>query len=266
MRVCDIREHFVSRCDWVDPDHTVDRVIIGDPNTEATRCLVCWIPSLAALREAVARGIRFVVCHEPTFWNHRDETASPSPELLAKQQFIEENGLVILRLHDTWDRWPDVGIPWAWAQHLGLGTEPVATASAGYQHRYDIAPLPLADFAREVGTRCASVGEPQVQVSGDPDRLVSRIGIGTGCACGIPAYWEMDCDCSVVCDDGSCYWSNIQMAIDREHPVIRVNHATSEEPGMVTLAAYLEQAFPGLSVEQLPQGCRFQLSGASAES
>ena len=35
MRVADIREHFVSQCGWVDPDHTVDRVIIGDPALDA---------------------------------------------------------------------------------------------------------------------------------------------------------------------------------------------------------------------------------------
>jgi putative NIF3 family GTP cyclohydrolase 1 type 2 len=260
MRVRDIREHFVSRCDWVDPEKTVDRVIIGDPDFDADRCLVVWMPSLAALREAVRRGIRFVVCHEPTFWNHWDQTDGGTPDLLAKKQFIEEHGLTILRLHDTWDRWPEIGIPWMWARQLGFTEPPVATGNGGYQHRYDIDAMSFADFARQVGDRCAGIGEPQVQMVGDPQRLVSRIGVGTGCGCQIAMFREMGCDCSIVCDDGSCYWSVIEQAIDCDHPVIRVNHATSEEPGMATLTAYLNEQFPGLVAEHLPQGCRFQLS------
>ena len=261
MRVADIREHFVSQCGWVDPDHTVDRVIIGDPELDADRCLVVWIPTMAALRQAVARGMRFVVCHEPTFWNHWDKADGDDVDLAAKKRFIEERGLTILRLHDSWDRWPEIGIPWAWARQLGFAAAPVAVGNRGYQHRYDIAPIPFADFADRIGSRCAAIGEPQVQMAGAPAQLVSRIGVGTGCACQITVFREMGCDCSIVCDDGSCYWSVIQQAIDCDHPVIRVNHATSEEPGMVTLAAYLNRQFPGLTAEHLPQGCRFQLSG-----
>jgi putative NIF3 family GTP cyclohydrolase 1 type 2 len=260
MRVSDIREHFVSRCDWVDPNQTVDRVIIGNPELEADRCLVVWIPTLSALREAVYRGMRFVVCHEPTFWNHWDKMEGDQPDLIAKKRFIEDNGLTILRLHDSWDRWPGIGITWTWARQLGFESAPVATGNRGYQHRYDITPVPFADFARRVGAACAPLGEPRVQMAGDAGKLVSRIGVGTGCGCQIPEFREMGCDCSIVCDDGSCYWSVIQQAIDCDHPVIRVNHATSEEPGMVTLAAYLNEQFPGLVAEHLPQGCRFQLS------
>jgi hypothetical protein len=71
----------------------------------------------------------------------------------------------------------------------------------------------------------------------------------------------MNCDCSIVCDDGSIYWAGIQRAEDLGHPVIRVNHGTSEEPGMVTLTEYMNTHFDGLYAEHLPHGCTFQLVG-----
>jgi hypothetical protein len=40
MRVTDILEHFLTRANWVDPEKTVDRVIVGDPNKDVDRCLV----------------------------------------------------------------------------------------------------------------------------------------------------------------------------------------------------------------------------------
>lgn len=265
MRAIDILDHFLSRADWVTPKETVDRVITGDPDGSFDRCIVTWMPSMRALRYLTARGVRLLICHEPTFWNHWDDHPSmDDPMSREKLTYIEDHGITIIRNHDCWDRWPDVGIPWAWAQFLGLGDQPTAVRSNGYQHRYDIAPLPLEAFARQVAKRCATLGEPFVQVTGDLHQSVSRIGIGTGCGCDIPAYHQMDCDCSVVCDDGSCYWAGIQKAEDCGHAVIRVNHGTSEEPGMVTLTRYINKHLHGLRAEHLSHGSTFRLIGTEA--
>lgn len=262
IRVGDILEHFLSRADWVDRNHTVDHIIVGDPDTRVDRCLVTWMPSFDALRATVRQGVKLLICHEPTFWNHGDDRPENSKRSTEKLQFIRDHGLVVLRNHDCWDRWPGIGIPWAWAQFLNLKGKPAAFGHSGYQHRYDIAPVKMDDFARHVAERCSTIGEPAVQVTGDGSRLISRIGIGTGCGCGIETYMEMGCDCSVVCDDGSCYWADIQLAKDLDHTVIRVNHGTSEEPGMVTMTRYINENIKGLTAEHLPHGCLFRLAGA----
>ena len=261
MKLKDICEHFLSRADWVDREKTVDRIIAGDPEESAGRCLVTWMPSFQALRHMAERGVELLICHEPTFWNHVNDRAEDDPQGVEKLRFIEAHGLNILRNHDCWDRWPDVGIPWAWAQFLGLGTSPAAIGARGYQHCYGIEPLPAGEFARKVATCCSAIGEPMVQLTGNPSQIVSKIGVGTGCGCDIEEYIQMGCDCSVVCDDGSCYWSGIQKAEDFGHPVIRVNHGTSEEPGMVTLTNYINGEIEGLEAEHLPHGSSFTLVG-----
>jgi putative NIF3 family GTP cyclohydrolase 1 type 2 len=261
MKIKDILEHFLSRAEWVDRTITVDRVIVGDADLRVSRCLVTWMPSLKALHHMVERDLRLLICHEPTFWNYLDDQPADDLAIQAKLKFIRDHDLVILRNHDCWDRWPGVGIPWAWAGFLGFGTPPVAIGADGYQHRYEIPPLPLGDFARSVAKRCSSLGEPLVQVIGDTSQLVSRIGIGTGCGCEISIFQQMGCDCSVVCDDGSCYWEGVQRAEDSRHPVIRVNHGTSEEPGMLTLTEYVNTHIEGVQAEHLPHGSTFQLIG-----
>lgn len=260
MKVKDILQHFLDQADWVNPNKTVDRVIMGDPEKEVDRCIVTWMPNTKAFRYAVEHGFEFIICHEPTFWNHFDDIPEASPRTLEKVTFIEEYGLTILRNHDCWDRWPDIGIPWAWAKYLGIDSQPVEFGQDGYQHRYDIAQTPLSEFANQVAEKCAPIGEPQVQVTGDLSQPISKIGIGTGCACDIETFIQMGCDCSVVCDDGSVYWANIQMAEDLGHPVIRVNHGTSEEPGMVTLTRYINKNL-GIQAEHFPHGSTFQLVG-----
>lgn len=260
MKAGALVEHFLSRADWVDRKDTVDRVIAGDPEADFDRCMVTWMPSFKALRSMVSRGVRLLVCHEPTFWDHHnDRPKDDDPQCREKLAFINDNGLVIVRNHDCWDRWPEVGIPWAWAEFLELGNRPKATGADGYLHRYDVAPVTLEKFARRMAEKCGKLGEPMIQVTGDPGQMVSRIGCGTGCGCDISTYQQMGCDCSIVCDDGSCYWAGIQRAEDFRHPVIRVNHGTSEEPGMVTMTSYINAQFAGFRAEHLPHGSTFRL-------
>jgi putative NIF3 family GTP cyclohydrolase 1 type 2 len=262
MKASDILEHFLSRADWIDRGTTVDRIIAGDLGTDVDRCLVTWMPSFGVLRLMVDRGFRMLVCHEPTFWNHgNDRPILGDPLGQEKMAYIQDHGIIIIRIHDCWDRWPEVGIPWAWAEFLGLGNQPKRISKDGYQHRYDIDPIALGIFTRHMAERCKEIREPMVQLTGDPYRMISRIGIGTGCGCDIPTYQAMDCDCSIVCDDGSCYWQGIQKAEDGGHPIIRVNHGTSEEPGMLTLTKYINSQLDGLRAEHLPHGSTFKLVG-----
>jgi putative NIF3 family GTP cyclohydrolase 1 type 2 len=261
VKIGDVVEHFLSRSPWVDRDRTVDRLIVGDPEEDVSSCVVTWMPSRRAIQRAIDLGERLMICHEPTFWGHLDKDIDGRPAAEAKLAFIREHGVSIVRIHDSWDRWPGIGIPWAWADFLGLEGEPTVIGAGGYQHRYDIGALAFDDFAGLVAERCAAIGEPAVQAVGEGDSAVSKIGIGTGCGCDIATYLDMGCDCSVVCDDGSIYWKGIQMAKDMGHPVIRVNHGTSEEPGMVTLTGYINQEIPGLAATHLPHGCSFRLVG-----
>ncbi|MHC4915466.1 MAG: Nif3-like dinuclear metal center hexameric protein [Planctomycetota bacterium] len=263
MRAAEIPKHFVSKSPWVDPEATVDRVVIGDPESEHARCLVCWTPGMAALREASARDVRLVVCHEPAFYEHWDREPDATPDGKRKREFIEADGLTVVRIHDSWDRWPELGIPWAWARFLGLGESPAATGARSALHRYDVAPSKLGEFARALADRTAVIGQPLVEVVGDADETVSKIGIGTGCICDIWTFLEMGCDCCVLTDDGSAYWKQVQYARDAGVPVICVNHATAEEPGMVTLARYINENLEGLEAEHLSQGCRYRVVGGT---
>lgn len=238
------------------------------------------------------QGYDMIICHEGIFWGsdreilarmERADTpdkACPVAEIQPawdakrikwekawqKKRFIEESGLVVLRIHDVWDRKPDTGIPWAWAQYLGLGHAPILIGSADRnQHRYDIQPMTLDALVLKLAQKTALLGEPILQVFGDPNSMVSRIGIGTGCGTNIFHFVEMGCDTALVCDDhwtSRCF-ADIAFAIDIGYPVIRVNHGTSEEPGMLSLTAHLARVFPDLRVQHLPHGCCFRLVGTT---
>ncbi len=264
MKAIDIVEHFVSQADWVNAAATVDRVIIGDPRKEVRHALVTWISSLAAVRKAIEGGFDALITHEPTFYDHpdhrgREENITATEAGARKKKLIEESDLTIIRNHDVWDRFPQVGIPWAWARFLELPDAPAVISDNRYQHCYDIAPIAVEAFAAGVAARTATIGEPILQVVGDGRREVQRIGIGTGCCCSPQEFMKMGCDLSIVADDGPSYWKGLQLAADSDHPFIRVNHGTSEEPGMVTLTKYINDNLPDVTAEHMPHGCCFRV-------
>jgi putative NIF3 family GTP cyclohydrolase 1 type 2 len=47
--------------------------------------------------------------------------------------------------------------------------------------------------------------------------------------------------------------------LDAGLPVIVVNHATSEEPGMMRLAEHLQAHFTEVPVHFIPRGCLYRL-------
>ena len=194
------------------------------------------IPGMVALNECVERGVDLLLIHEPTFY------------------------IAIMRLHDRWDIWPEYGIPWSWARFLELAGPPVAihqTIYPGTLHRYDVEPRSLGEFARHVASKTSTLGEPHPVVVGDLDQQVSKVGVGTGCGCQVEGFRELGCDVSLICDDGSSYWQQIQRWEDEGHPVIRVNHGTCEEPGMDGLERYINERINGVEAEYLPMACKF---------
>jgi putative NIF3 family GTP cyclohydrolase 1 type 2 len=262
MLIKDILQHFLSRSPWVDLEKTVDRIIVGDGELDVDRCAVCWIPSSRNIQRAAEMGVKLMVTHEPTFWDHWDDRVHEDAACRNKLAMINDLGMMIVRNHDCWDRWPDVGIPWAWAKHLDLlGDGSGVTVSENrYLLRCDIPATTLGELASRVACACEPFGEQMVQVTGDLDMPVSKIGAGTGCACELSGYETLGCDCGIVCDDGSCYWAGIQRAEDVGFGVIRVNHGTSEEAGMMSLADYMTREL-GLEATYLPTGSVFELVG-----
>src|SRR5579864_3946586 len=90
---------------------TVDTFKAGNPDTAVTGIAVTMMATMDVLQRASAKGLNFVITHEPTFYAHLD-TPEGIPESDAvwaeKRAFIEKHGMVVWRFHDHWHmRKPD---------------------------------------------------------------------------------------------------------------------------------------------------------------
>ncbi len=252
MNTTELHRHLLSQAPWVNPDATVDTVKAGDPSKSVRTVGVGWYASIYDLRAAVELGCDLFITHEPTFWQHEapeDRLRDVDPGT-AKTRLLDESGLVVLRCHDVWDGWPEIGIRDSWADWLGL-TERVAVSDHPWHAGYAVEPVPLREFARHVAGKIAPLGEDSVSVIGDPERIVSRPALGVGCGGPDKDMVDLGADVLIVCYDGASYWGTRERLAELGAAVIAVEHGTSEMPGMMNLAKYLGATFPELTVHYL---------------
>lgn len=237
------------------PPGGCDRIIRGDPAQELRAIAVTFMATRAVLARAAAAGANFVVTHEPTFWNHLDETAwlAGDPVQAAKQSRIDADGQVLWRLHDhVHIGWPDAI---ATGMLRALGWE--AHVLADRANVVELPPQPLAAIARHVRGR---LGARTLRIAGDPAQSVRRVAFLPG-ACGGRRQTELlrqDGIDAVFCGE-SAEWETceyVRDAVEAGIPkgLIVCGHAASEEAGMAHVADQIRCWFPEVAVTHLPTG------------
>ena len=277
MKAKDLHEHIKRVGSWVDWEHTVDRFLAGNPDSEVKGIAVSWMPTFPNLKRALDAGCNLFVTHEPLYAvsiNEQGKVIGGTPFIdphlhrirerifdkddvwVEKQRRLEETGMIVYRCHDFWDDFPKIGIHDAWVYWLGLSGEPVEARKFYEVHEFD--EITLGELAGKILKRVRSLGQKAVHVIGDLNKRVSSIAIGTGAITDYREMHNMRADVLLLTDDGTRLWESGQWAVDSDTPLIIVNHSTSEEPGMITLSHYIQKAFPDVPVMHIPVGCIYK--------
>lgn len=244
---------------WVNLNETVDTFKSGDPDAEILGIAVAWMSYTWALQRAIELGCNVFITHEPTYYDHSDKNTKifDLPGVDGKQKFIEENKLIILRCHDLWDQMPGIGITDSWGELLGFGR---AIDGEGYFRVYGVSGKTALQVAQQVVSRIKPFGQEAVELVGPPDRQVTRVSVGTGAIVSfLGCVLQYKVDLAVCTDDGITYWRDGAYATDMGIPFIVVNHAVSEEVGVMNLAKYLHTSFPDIPLYHIPQKCMYRL-------
>jgi putative NIF3 family GTP cyclohydrolase 1 type 2 len=243
------------KMDW---EATNDQFLAGDPDAQIKGIAVSWMSTQRILEQARSRGANLLVTHEPLYALDADPARGISADhpWARKKRWLEENGVVVYRCHDFWDDFPVIGIHGAWAKWLGFDKKPVAMQR--YYEVHETGGLTLEALARVVLVRTKELGQTTVGMVGDPTCPSRRIALGTGAITNYSVMAGMGADVLLLTDDGTRLWETAQWASDAGVSLLLVNHATAEEPGMRTLAAYLGELVKPLQVFQVPVGCLYQ--------
>jgi putative NIF3 family GTP cyclohydrolase 1 type 2 len=222
---------------------TVDVFKTGNPETPVTGIVTTMFATMDILRQAVAKGFNLIITHEPTFYNHLDDTAAlagtHNPVYAEKRKYIEDHKLVIWRFHDHIHMMnPDAII--AGVVHR-LGWEKYEV-NPGISY-FVIPETSVRDLAAAVKK---SLGVSMLRVIGDPDFKVTKIAFAPG-APGSEVQMAALAreDVEVLLIGESREWETIEYARDaveqgKHKAMIILGHVPSEEAGMEECARWLK--------------------------
>ncbi|MCK5850003.1 MAG: Nif3-like dinuclear metal center hexameric protein [Kiritimatiellae bacterium] len=282
MRAREIHEHLQGLGPWVDWEKTNDVFLHGDPDVEVKAIATMWIPTTGTLRQAAEQGANLVISHEPMFFPGYTGKwrTTPYPGVLdtcaEKRAFLDELGLTVLRSHDVWDYVPDHGVIDSWAQFLGFPVvdkespeilkqlkatghdDEAVKASLKACRLLDVSGHTAATLAEAVLERIRPIGQEYLLIQGDDARPVTRMAIGTGAYTPLPLMVGQGADVLLATDDGIRTWDGSLWASDIDVPLMLVNHATAELPGIMSIAKYLGALYPDVPVFYVPHDMTYR--------
>ena len=234
---------------------TVDTVKAGDPSSPVTGMATTFLDTMGVLREASRRGLNLVITHEPTFYNHLDETSffAEDPVYHEKLAFIQQHHMVVFRLHD--------GIH-------GVSPDPIALGlmrALGWQSYMDAdnpfhAAIPKTTLAKLSLELATTLNAQTLRVVGDPNLSITHVAILPGASGLHKQVLALRSDNVEVLLAGEApEWEVVEYVRDasaqgRHKALIFLGHEVSEEAGMKQCAEDLRALFPHLKVEHIPAG------------
>jgi putative NIF3 family GTP cyclohydrolase 1 type 2 len=233
---------------------TVDTFKAGNPNTAVTGIAVTMMATMDVLQRASAKGLNFVITHEPTFYAHLDTPEGmpeSDPVWAEKRAFIERHGMVVWRFHDHWHmRKPD-GIEAGMVRLLGWEK----FQKPENQYLFVMPETTVQKLAQEVANKLAS---PLVRVVGNPKMKVTKVGFSPGAA-GFQRETqalERD-DVQVLLVGETREWETVEYAADAvtqglSKALIVIGHVPSEQGGMEECSLWLKGFVKEVPVEFLP--------------
>lgn len=256
----EIRRHFFDVASWVDPENTCDVIYCGDPDRNVSRIGTGWSCCSQNLEAAAADGCELFISHEGLM--HGESWASnidseKTPWGRRRLAALKTTGMACMRHHDTWDNYPEHGIRDSWRLFLGL-TDIVAEKPYHYPGSGRFAAgnslilcrtnaQTLRKFAANIAERCSVFPCFQgVTVCGNLDSEIKSASTGVGCHIPTLEMLELGADVLVVTFDRALQ-ETIRIPLSEMNAnVIALEHGVSEMPGMQSMAARLEELFPGV--------------------
>ncbi|HEY6901065.1 MAG TPA: Nif3-like dinuclear metal center hexameric protein [Puia sp.] len=238
--------------------NTVDTIKAGDPNQPVKGIVTTMFATEAVIGRAIGLGANFIIAHEPTFYNHLDETAwlGDDPVLKHKKELLEQHGIVVWRFHDGLHSHRPDGV------RVGL-VDAVGWGKYFNPDNPTVVEVPSMSMGAVIQLMKKGLGIDKLRYIGDREQACRRILLLPGAAGGkrqIGAVQQEKPDL-LICGEIS-EWETAEYIRDARHQgrkigLIVLGHSVSEEPGLEWLVPVVRQRAPGVTVTHIPSGSPF---------
>ncbi|MFD1141066.1 Nif3-like dinuclear metal center hexameric protein [Larkinella insperata] len=229
---------------------TVDTLKSGSRDQRVTGIVSAMFATMEVIEKAASLGANFIIVHEPTFYNHADETDWLKNDAVFKKKYalLEKNGIAVWRFHDYWHSHRPDGIykgvldSLGWAPYSDAKNPRLVTLPA---------PLPLKQLIAHAKQK---LGIATMRVVGDPAQSCQRVLLMPGASGGrshILALEEVKPDV-ILCGEIS-EWETAEYVRDARQQGQKLSlgvlgHIMSEAPGMQWLVPWLQPKLPDVKI------------------
>ncbi|GAB3990795.1 hypothetical protein GCM10028807_18690 [Spirosoma daeguense] len=238
---------------------TVDTLKSGTESQQVTGIVSSMFATVEVIEKTIAAGANFIIVHEPTFYNHLDETEWLAKDSVfqKKQELLAKHNIAVWRFHDYWHSHRPDGIQKGMLTTLGW--EKYADEKDAH-----ILTVPTTTLAQLVSHLKAKLGITQVRIVGDMKQSCQRVLLLPGAPGGrnqIMAIERIKPDV-VLCGEIS-EWETPEYVRDarkqgQKLSLVVLGHIMSEAGGMEWLVSWLKPQLPGINVAYIPSGNPFQ--------
>jgi len=257
LTIQDVINLIMEEISYAPIEPTVDTIKSGDPNQPVRAIITSFTATHQLIDFAARQGVNMIITHESTYYNHSDKTQwlENNDVYQKKRKVLEDRGIVVWRLHDSWHNFQPDGILTGVLKTLGWQ----GYADADRPHLCTIPSISLAQLSQFMKTRFQA---KRIRVIGDAEMSCQKIGLLAGISSGQQQI-EMLSEVDVLVVGEVREWETTEFVRDANwqgnHPkgLIVLGHALSEEPGMKWLADWLTPRLPGVIVAHQPSGDPF---------
>ncbi|MEO8412620.1 MAG: Nif3-like dinuclear metal center hexameric protein [Ginsengibacter sp.] len=235
--------------------HTVDTLKAGSRDTTVTGIVTTMFATIEVIRKAVDLGANFIIAHEPTFYNHMDDTSWLLKDDVYnyKATLLQRNNIAIWRNHDYIHSLVPDGVTTGvleklhWKKYAGDNVPTIVTLPG----------VSLKDLIANVKEKLAI---EKVRYIGDPDQSCSRVLLMPGAAGGrsqVTAIVKVKPDV-LVCGEIQ-EWETAEYVRDARAKgdnisLVVLGHIASEAPGSEFMLNWLKEKIPSITSTHISSG------------
>lgn len=238
---------------------TVDTIKAGNSNQIVTGIVTTMFATVDVIKKTAALGANFIIAHEPTFYNHLDETAwLENDEVFKfKSDLLKKHNIVVWRCHDYLHAHQPDGV--MMGMLTALGWQKYYTAQKKYVITIEPHSLQsIIDLAKN------NLGINHLKFIGDKSQQCSRIALIPGAAGGkmqITALQKEKPDL-LICGELN-EWETSEYVRDlrstgSKTALLVLGHIVSEEPGLEWMVQWLQPQVPEIKITHIPSMDAFQ--------
>lgn len=233
--------------------NTVDTLKSGSRDAVVTGIVTTMFPTVDVIKKTIALGANFIICHEPTFYNHTDDVSwlQNNEVYQYKADLLKKHNITIWRNHDYIHSLQPDGVTTGVVDKLGW---------KAYQQGSNTFILPAVALGGLIAQLKYKLGASKVRYIGDLSQTCRSILFMPGAAGGRPQIEAIDkykpdvLVCGEIAEWETAEYVRDARAEGRSIALVVTGHIPSEEAGSEFMAHWLKQRLTGVKITHLVCG------------